>query len=146
MTLLKTLAIAACLMGVAAPAFAADFQVQMLNKGDDGAMVFQPGYTKIAVGDTITFVPTDKGHNVETIKDMIPDGAEAFKGASGQEVTITFTVPGGYVVKCAPHYGMGMVALIVVGDAPANVDALKAVKLPPMPTKRLAADFAAAGL
>jgi len=30
-------------------------------------------------------------------------------------------------VKCLPHYGMGMVALIQVGDA-VNIEAAKAVK------------------
>lgn len=146
MHILKKFVLISCMTVASTSAFSADFQVQMLNKGDDGAMVFQPGYTKVAVGDTVTFVPTDKGHNVESIKDMLPDGAEPFKGASGQELAVTFTVPGAYVVKCAPHVGMGMVALIVVGDAPTNVAALKAIKLPPMPTKRLAADFVAAGL
>ncbi len=33
-------------------------------------------------------------------------------------------------MKCTPHVGMGMVAAIVVGDAPANVEKVKAVKLP----------------
>lgn len=49
-------------------AFAADHEVDMLNKGADGPMVFEPMLSKIAIGDTITFVPKDKGHNAETIK------------------------------------------------------------------------------
>ena len=146
MKLLNKLAVVAVLAATAFPAYAADFQVQMLNKGAAGTMVFEPGYTKVAVGDTITFVPTDKGHNAESIKDMIPEGAEPFKGQSGKEIVVTFTVPGAYGVKCSPHIGMGMVALVVVGDAPTNVEALKAVRLPPKATERLAADFAAAGL
>jgi len=43
---------------------------------------------------------------------------------------VTFTTPGAYGIKCAPHFGMGMVALVVVGGAPTNLEALKAVKLP----------------
>jgi rhodanese-related sulfurtransferase len=66
----------------------------MLNKGADGAMVFEPALTKVAVGDTVTFIPTDKGHDAETIKDMLPDGAEPFKGAMNKEIAVTFTVPG----------------------------------------------------
>jgi pseudoazurin len=146
MKLLNKLAVVAVLAAAAFPAYAADFQVQMLNKGAAGTMVFEPSYTKVAVGDTITFVPTDKGHNAESIKDMIPEGAEPFKGQSGKEIVVTFTVPGAYAVKCSPHIGMGMVALVVVGDAPTNVEALKAVRLPPKATERLAADFVAAGL
>lgn len=146
MKLLKKLSVVAVLAVAAFPAYAADFQVQMLNKGAAGTMVFEPSYIKVAAGDTVTFVPTDKGHNAESIKDMIPEGAEPFKGQSGKEIVVTFTVPGAYGVKCAPHIGMGMVALVVVGDAPTNVEALKAVRLPPKATERLAADFAAAGL
>ncbi len=71
---------AAVILAFALPAAAADFEVHMLNKGAEGAMVFEPAFVKVAPGDTVTFIPTDKGHNVETIKGMIPEGAEAFKG------------------------------------------------------------------
>jgi pseudoazurin len=118
-------------------AMAADYRVEMLNKGsDDARMVFEPALTKVLPGDTVTFVATDKGHNAETIPGMLPEGAEPFKGASGKDVTVTFTVPGAYGIKCLPHVGMGMVALVVVGDAPTNLDALKAVKLPPKATEK----------
>ena len=59
---------------------AADHQIQMLNKGEKGTMVFQPDFVQATPGDTVTFVPTDKGHDAESIKGMIPDGAEPFKG------------------------------------------------------------------
>ena len=103
------------------PAFAADFEVQMLNKGDKGAMVFQPDLVRIAVGDTVTFTPVDKGHNVDGIGPMMPAGAEPFKGKLSQPFTQTFTVPGVYAVKCDPHYSMGMVAVVVVGDDVSNL-------------------------
>jgi pseudoazurin len=101
----------------------------MLNKGAEGPMVFEPALLKIAPGDVVKFLPTDKGHNVETIKGMLPEGAEAFAGKMNEEVTITFGKPGVYGVKCKPHYGMGMVGLIIVGDA-ANTDSAKAVVHP----------------
>lgn len=116
-------------MMIAGAAQAADHQVQMLNKGDKGAMVFQPDFVQAAPGDTVTFVPTDKGHDAESIKGMIPDGAEAFKGKISQPITVTLTEEGVYGVKCTPHYGMGMVALIAVGK-PANLEAASAVKHP----------------
>ncbi|HTN64453.1 MAG TPA: plastocyanin/azurin family copper-binding protein, partial [Devosia sp.] len=53
-----------------------------------------------------------------------------------------FTVPGAYGIKCAPHYAMGMAGLVVVGDAPANLDAVKAVKNPKKAQERLDAEFA----
>lgn len=143
----KTLMLATALLTLAAlPAQAANFEVQMLNKGAAGTMVFEPSALKVAPGDTVTFIPTDKGHNAETIKDMLPEGAEPFKGAMGKEVVVTFTAEGVYGVKCAPHLGMGMVALIQVGDAPANVDAAKAAKLPKKAQERMEGDFETLGL
>ena len=128
---------------MASYAAAADFEVHMLNKGKDGVMVFEPGLTKVAKGDTITFVPTDKSHNAETIKDLLPEGAKPFKGKMNEAVKVTFDVEGAYAIKCAPHLGMGMVALVVVGDAPANIDAIKTAKLPKKARERLDADIAA---
>ncbi|HEY0918090.1 pseudoazurin [Devosia sp.] len=140
----KLAAATALVLFAAAPAVAANFEVHMLNKGADGeTMVFEPALTKVAVGDTVTFIPTDKGHNAETIKDMIPEGAEAFKGGVGKEVAVTFTVPGAYGIKCAPHLAMGMVALVVVGDEPAaNLEAVKALKQPKKAHERFEAAFA----
>jgi pseudoazurin len=138
----KILALAAVLLLGATPAMAANFEVQMLNKGEAGAMVFEPALTKVAPGDTVTFLPTDKGHNAETIKEILPEGAEPFKGGTGKEVVVTFTAPGVYGVKCAPHYAMGMVALVVVGDAPANLEAAKTAKVPKKAKERLEPLFA----
>ncbi|KWV42879.1 pseudoazurin [Rhizobium altiplani] len=130
------------LVASAAPLMAADHQVQMLNKGTAGAMVFEPSFVKIAPGDTVTFVPTDKSHNVETFKGLIPDGAAEFKSKASEQFQTKFDVPGAYVIKCTPHAGMGMVALIQVGDKPANLDAIKTAKVPNMVRKRLDADLA----
>jgi pseudoazurin len=131
---------------MASYAAAADFEVHMLNKGKDGVMVFEPGLTKVAKGDTVTFVPTDKSHNAETVKDLLPEGAQPFKGKMNEAIKVTFDVEGAYAVKCAPHVGMGMIALVVVGEAPANIDAIKSAKLPKKARERLDADIAAAGL
>ena len=127
-------------------AAAADFEVQMLNKGKDGAMVFEPSSLKVAKGDTVTFVPTDKSHNAETIDGLIPEGAKPFKGQMNESVKITFDVEGAYAVKCAPHVGMGMIGLVVVGNAPANLEAIKTAKLPKKARERLDADIAASGV
>jgi pseudoazurin len=112
---------------LAGGAQAADHQIQMLNKGEKGTMVFQPDFVQAAPGDTVTFVPTDKGHDAESIKGMIPDGAEPFKGKISQPITVTLDQEGVYGVKCTPHYGMGMVALIVVGK-PVNLEQAKVIK------------------
>lgn len=114
---------------LASAAQAADHQVQMLNKGEKGAMVFEPALIKAMPNDTVTFVPTDKSHDAESIKGMLPAGVEPFKGKLSEQITVTVPVEGVYGVKCTPHYGMGMVALIVVGN-PANADEAKGVKHP----------------
>lgn len=106
---------------------AAEHQILMLNKGEKGAMVFEPDFVRAAPGDTVRFIPTDKGHNAETIKGMVPDGAEPFKSKFNKEIVVTLENEGVYGVKCAPHYAMGMVAIVQVG-APVNLDAAKAVK------------------
>ncbi|WP_029074815.1 pseudoazurin [Kaistia adipata] len=113
----------------AGAAQAADHEVKMLNKGTKGAMVFEPDLIRAAVGDTVTFVPTDKSHDAETVKGMAPAGTTPFKGKISEKVTVTIDAEGVYGVKCTPHYGMGMVALIVAGN-PVNLEEAKAVKHP----------------
>jgi pseudoazurin len=129
MRIVTLIAGAAMAIALASPAAAKDVQVKMLNKGARGAMVFEPALVKVAPGDTVTFIATDKGHNAEIISSMLPPGAVPFKGKMNQNITVKFSKPGIYGYKCLPHYGMGMVALIVVGT-PSNADQAKAVTHP----------------
>lgn len=143
----KTVIAALALAGLAfTPALAADFEVHMLNKGVAGAMVFEPAFVQVQPGDTVTFIPTDKGHNVETIKDMLPEGVEPFKSKVNETYTVTFDVPGAYGVKCTPHFAMGMVAMVLVGDELANLEAVKAVQVPRKVGERFAEIYVALGL
>lgn len=136
------MAIVTILVAGATPALAKDIVVQMKDKGAEGAMVFEPSFVKAAVGDRIRFVPTNTNHNAETIPTMLPDGVAPSKGQLGKEFDLTITKPGVYGVKCLPHYSLGMVALVQVGPAPANLAKAKAVNLPPFAKKRMAALFA----
>jgi len=114
----------ATLLGGAA--FAETIEVQMLNRGSDGdRMVFEPSFVDAQPGDTIKFIATDKGHNAETVADMIPEGAEGFKGKINEEIEITLDKEGLYGVICKPHYAMGMVMTIAVGDVNAPGDFLE---------------------
>ena len=122
----KTLLAGAVMALAITGASAAEVEVKMLNKGAAGAMVFEPALVKIAPGDTVKFVPTDKGHDAATIPDMLPAGAEPFAGKLNEPIDVTFKQSGVYGVRCKPHYGMGMVALVVVGE-PTNIDAAAAV-------------------
>lgn len=137
----KFLALAVALVA-AGPALAEEFEVHMLNKGEAGAMVFEPGFVHAQPGDVIKFVPTDKGHNAETIKDAIPEGAEAFKSAMGEDYAWTVEVPGIYGIKCTPHAGMGMVMAVQVGDDTSNLEAVQTVKLPKKARERIDTELA----
>ena len=126
--MLKASLLAAAVLVAAAPASAAKVEVKMLTRGAAGMMVFEPAVVHIQPGDSVRFVPADPGHNAESLPGMIPKGAEPFKGGIGKEIAVTFTVEGVYGYNCMPHYGMGMVGLVVVGDAAANAEAAQAVK------------------
>jgi len=102
----------------------------MLNMGKHGMFQLEPSFLKVAPGDTVHFVAKDKGHDVESIASMLPDGAEPFKGEMNKDLTVTFAKPGVYGIKCNPHYGMGMVALVVVGDPGSNLKAAESVNQP----------------
>ncbi len=122
----RTLMMTAALALVAGVAVAETHEVKMLNKGEAGVMVYEPAFVKAAPGDVIRFVPTDKGHNVESIDGMLPDGVEAFRTKFNDEFELTVEDEGVYGVKCTPHYAMGMVAVIQVGEA-SNLDEASAV-------------------
>ena len=121
----KLLATVAVMVTLTTSAFAADTTVEMLNKRDDGAkMVYSEDITRIDVGDTITWVPTAKGHNVEFIAG--PDGWDAPKKSKlNKEVAITFDTPGVYLYQCSPHKSMGMIAIVVVGDGDNDISKAK---------------------
>ena len=109
---------------------AADITVEMLNKrkSDNASMVYSEDISRIDVGDTITWVPTTKGHNVHFLAG--PDGWDIpKKSKNNEEVAITFDVPGVYLYQCTPHATMGMIALIVVGEDTSNLDAIKKMKI-----------------
>lgn len=117
----KTLASALALtVAFAGTVIAETHEVKMLNKGADGErMVFEPAFLQVAPGDTVIFVPTDKSHNAETVDGMMPAGATGFEGKINQQVEFTFDAEGLYAVICKPHYAMGMVMTIEVGDVDA---------------------------
>jgi pseudoazurin len=117
--------VCACL----APAAVTDYQVRMLSQGMDGMMQFDPQLLKVAPGDTVHFTATNQGHNVQSLDGMIPEGARSFHSEIGQNLTVTFSVPGIYGYRCTPHGTLGMVGLIVVGK-PVNEAAAKTAAMP----------------
>ncbi|MBG6201036.1 pseudoazurin [Labrenzia sp. EL_13] len=107
--------------------------VLMLNAacGDpDTPNVFEPAILRIKPGDSVTFVPTDAGHNSASKRGMIPNGADAWNGAMDTNLTVEFPIPGIYGHICLPHYEWGMVGLIVVGNDLSNLHSVKKVRHP----------------
>lgn len=121
----KMLTLALTLAALAGPADAAQHEVKMLNSGAAGAMVFEPALLRIQPGDSVTFRATHKGHNAQSIEVLRPDGGTKFQGRMNEEITVSFDKPGIYGYECKPHYGLGMVGLIVVGDPSANLAAAR---------------------
>ena len=123
------------------PAFAEDLTIEMLNKRDDGAkMVYSEDIARIDVGDTITWTPNSKGHNVEFIAG--PDGWEAPKKSKlSKEYAFTFDTPGVYLYQCTPHKSMGMIAVVVVGDGDNDISGAKVKGKSKKKLKALLADL-----
>ena len=119
--------------------FGKEVVVEMLNKRDDGQkMVFSEDVVNIDSGDTIKWVATNKGHNVEFIAG--PDGFELPpKSGLHKDVSITFDKPGVYLYICTPHKVMGMIGLVVVGNDTSNKDSIAKVKMIGRGKKKLAA-------
>ncbi len=122
--------------------FAADLTIEMLNKNPETKkrMVYSQEVAKIDAGQTIEWVPTDKGHNVEFIKDGVPDGVEKFKSKYNEDVEYTFNIPGIYAYWCTPHKNMGMIGFVVVGDDKSNLDKIKNIRFSAK-SKKIAPDL-----
>ncbi|MCC5986862.1 MAG: hypothetical protein JJT95_04215 [Pararhodobacter sp.] len=103
-------------------------EVQALNRHPENArqmMVFYPAITRIEPGASVEFVMSDRGHNVESFPDMLPDGAESFRSRVDQGLTRRFNAPGTHVFCCRPHRAVGMIGFVLVGDFAVNLDAVR---------------------
>jgi pseudoazurin len=121
---------------ISSMAYSADMSIDMLNKLGKERMVYSVDVAEIDVGDTITWLPASKGHNVHFIAG--PDGWELpKKSKNNKEVAITFDTPGVYLYQCTPHASMGMIALVVVGGDTSNLDAIAKAKVRGKSKKKL---------
>jgi len=108
------------------PAMAENFIIEMLNKDADGnKMVFSEQIIMVDVGDTVTWLPTSKGHNVEMIAS--PNNLK-YKSKPNKKAEITFDTPGIHYYWCTPHKGMGMIGLVVVGNDFSNKNQIAKAK------------------
>ena len=121
---------------VSSMAYSADMSIDLLNKLGKDIMVYSVDVAEIDVGDTITWLPASKGHNVHFIAG--PDGWDLpKKSKNNKEVAITFDTPGVYLYQCTPHASMGMIALVVVGGDTSNLDAITKAKVRGKSKKKL---------
>ena len=134
MALLIRAALLSCLLPFAA--LAETHEVRMLNRNNSGPMPFEPDYLVIRPGDSVKFIAASPGHNAATIDGMIPGNGEKFVGRINEEIEVTLTEEGIWGIKCSPHYTMGMVMLIQVGDTPAT-EADLSKDLPPAARERM---------
>ena len=98
--------------------FAAEHRVKMANTGADGSMVFEPGFLRVAKGDTVKFIKVDLAHNSAAL--VVPVGAAIWKGKQDEEVSVTLDQEGVYIYICEPHKVMAMAGVIQVGK-PVNL-------------------------
>ena len=108
---------------ITTPVMAADHTVEMLSSSNGEMMVFKPAVLKIAPGDTVTWKATNPGHNTASIAEMTPDASLVWNGKINEELKITFNKEGVYGYKCTPHYILGMVGIIAVGNDLTNLSA-----------------------
>lgn len=101
-------------------------------------MVYEPDFLELRPGDTVRFIATHPSHNAASIPELWPENAAQVKGQINEEIEVTFEAQGFYGIKCSPHYTMGMVMLIQVGEGNLN-DILIPGSLPEMVQDRMAA-------
>ena len=109
-------------------AYAADQNIDMLNKLEREINVYSKKLVKVDVGDTVFWKSVNPGHNVEFIKGGIPEGAEKFKSSYSKDTSYTFKTPGIYAYWCTPHKSIGMIGFVIVGNDKSNLDTIKKIK------------------
>ena len=115
---------------------AATYEVEMLNRLDKESMVYSKSVVNIQSGDTVKWIATTKGHNVQFL--TVPEGVGAFRSKLNVDTEYTFTVPGIYLYQCTPHKNMGMIAVVVVGGNKDNLDAITSSRVAGKSKQRLA--------
>ncbi len=86
---------------------------------------FDPAVAFVKPGDTVKFTNM-AGHDTVSVDGMIPEGAQGWKSAMGEELAVTLDKEGVYIYKCSPHVSLGMAGAIVVGEGdPANLEQVR---------------------
>ena len=94
--------------------------IEMLNKRGKEKMLYGQDVARVEVGQTITWPPDSKGHNVQFVS--VPEGVEKVKSKLSKEFSYTFEQEGVYLYVCTPHASMGMIGMVIVGESDVNLD------------------------
>ena len=97
-------------------------EVKMLSNLKGQSMVFEPPVIKVKPGDSVKWIASNPGHNTASIDEMLPEGSQSWNGGLNEELVVKFDKEGVYGYKCTPHYILGMVGIVVVGDGSSNFD------------------------
>ena len=97
--------------------------IEMLNKRGKEKMLYGQDVARVEVGQTITWTPESKGHNVQFVS--VPEGVEKVKSKLSKEFSYTFEQEGVYLYVCTPHASMGMIGMVIVGESDVNLDEAK---------------------
>ena len=128
---LKTLFFIITVLTVAEVVLAKTIQIEFTE--DDSYSI---EVVRIDIGDTIEWLPKNKGHNVEFLigpkMNSLP-----IKSKIDERHSVVFTIPGVYLYGCTPHANMGMLGLIIVGNDFHNIEKLKEIELPRVATSVL---------
>lgn len=123
--------LAAAALPTAAAAEGTVHEVLMYTKHPDDKKklnVFVPDIVVAQPGDTIKFISAEKGHNAVSDDNMMPEGGEEWETKLSKDGEVTITTEGTYGYYCSPHRALGMVGLILVGDASVNFEEAKGAK------------------
>ena len=94
--------------------------IEMLNKRGKEKMLYGQDVARVEVGQTVTWTPDSKGHNVQFVS--VPEGVEKVKSKLSKEFSYTFEQEGVYLYVCTPHASMGMIGMVIVGESDVNLD------------------------
>lgn len=129
--ILKNIIIGFLLLSIQVSVIAETHIVKMISTDPSDstvAMAFVPPILKINKGDKVIFEPTQIGHNSASKRGMIPEGAKTWNSKLDEKIEIVYDIEGTYGYVCVPHYDMGMVGLILVGDYTKNLKTASKVR------------------
>ena len=119
---MRLLAVLALMIGMTMPATAqelpTEYTIEMWNQDPNNRqrrMVFSEELVAVAEGAAVTWLSTDRGHNVEFIHGPAEETLRT-RSRLNEDYTFTFDTPGIYVYVCTPHVSMAMLGVVVVGE------------------------------